>query len=131
MAKTAPLNRMQERALAALLTCKTIEDAATKAEVHIRTVYKWLALPTFKASYLQARREAMGQVIGQLQQTATVAVRALREVLDDPAAPHTARVSASRTVLELALRAMELEDLAQRIEALETHVMSRCNGRTP
>src|SRR5688572_2759181 len=115
MAKTAPLNRMQERALAALLTCKTIEDAATKAEVHIRTVYKWLALPTFTASYLQARREAMGEVIGQLQQTVTVAVQALREVLDDPAGPHTARVSASRTVLELALRGMELEDLAQRI----------------
>jgi hypothetical protein len=127
-----PLTRPQERALQALLTVPTIAEAARIAYVTDRAIFKWLASNhNFKSAYLQARREAMGQVIGQLQQTATVAVQALREVLDDPATPHTAKVSAARVTLEMAIKGIETLDLEQRIERLEASIRVGTNGRQP
>ena len=44
----------------------------------------------------------------------------LRSVMQDAEAPASARVSAAKTVLETAIKAVELEDLEARIVALET-----------
>ena len=47
---------------------------------------------------------------------------ALTDVAQDVSCPASARVSAARTVLELALKGVELEDLAVRVEELELQV---------
>jgi hypothetical protein len=49
-------------------------------------------------------------------------VVALTDVAQDVSCPASARVSAARTVLELALKGVELEDLAVRVEELELQV---------
>jgi hypothetical protein len=54
-----------------------------------------------------------------LQQTSHAAVSALQDVMSDSDSPASARVTAAKTILELAIRAVELEDLAARVEALE------------
>ena len=48
--------------------------------------------------------------------------RRLADVAQDVSCPASARVSAARTVLELALKGVELEDLAVRVEELESQV---------
>mgnify|MGYP001291069725 CR=1 FL=1 len=62
------------------------------------------------------------QAVGQLQAACSVAVVALTDISKDVNCPASARVSAARTVLEMALKGVELEDLAVRVEELEKQV---------
>lgn len=115
------LTPKQEKALAALLTEPTVTAAAAKVGVGERTVHTWLAEPTFADAYRAARRHAVGQAIARLQQGSTAAVDALLDVIDGAyaTAPPAVRVSAAKVVLDMAFRAVELEDLQARLEALE------------
>jgi hypothetical protein len=70
---------------------------------------------TFQAAYREARRQIVQQAIVQVQQATGVAVETLQQVMADGAVPASARISAAKAVLETAIKAVELEDLEQRI----------------
>jgi len=114
------LKRKQETAIAALLTEPTIGSAAARVGVGEVTLWRWLRRADFQDQYRQARREVVSQAIAALQQASWEAVGTLRQVMADSEAPATSRVSAAKAVLELALRAVELEDLQERVRALES-----------
>ncbi len=112
-------NPKQDKAITALLSCKTIADAAQQAGVSERSLYNWLSDETFQAAYRAARWQAAGQAIARLQQISIEAANALQDVFNNIEAPASARVSAARAVIELSLRSVELENLEARISALE------------
>ena len=112
-------SRKKDAAIVALVTEPTIADAAKKAGISHATLHKWLKVKEFKDAYMQARREAVSAAISRLQQTATEAVDALRDVMNDTESPASARVSAARSILEIAIKAIELEDLEARVAELE------------
>ena len=116
------LSRNQERAISALLVHPTMTQAADAAGIGEVTLWRWLRIPTFKEQYRLARREAVSQAVGQLQAACSVAVVALTDISKDVTCPASARVSAAKTVLEMALKGVELEDLAVRVEDLEQQV---------
>ena len=58
-----------------------------------------------------------------MQQATGEAVETLRQVMQDPEAPASAKVSAARTILETAVKAVELEDLEEWIAYLEAQIM--------
>ena len=58
-----------------------------------------------------------------LQAACNVAVVALTDISQDVSCPASARVSAAKSILELALKGVELEDLAVRVEELESQVV--------
>ena len=116
------VTRNQERAIAALLVHPTMSQAATAAGVGEVTLWRWMQIPEFKEHYRLARRQAVSQAVGHLQQACSAAVVALTDVFQDVNCPASARVSAARTVLEMALKGVELEDLAVRVEELEQQV---------
>jgi hypothetical protein len=107
------LTRKQEVAIAALLTAPTIAEAAHAASISEPTLWRWLQREDFQTAYRQARREAVSQALAYLQRVAGEAVDTLRAVMQDAQKPASARVSAARAVLELAIRGVELEDLYQ------------------
>lgn len=113
------LSERQERALETLLSRPTIEAAAKAAGVGARTLHRWLKEPAFRDAYREARAETVRQVTVRLQQAAGSAVDALTAVMSDDSAPQAARVSAARVVLETTYRALELEDLDERLRRLE------------
>ncbi len=115
----ATLNPKQGKAIAALLSEKTVGGAAQKAGVGERTLLRWLQTDDFKAAYRDARREATSQAIARLATTSSGAVDTLQSVCNDLAAPPAARVSAAKTLLDFAFRAVEIDDLAARVELLE------------
>lgn len=82
------------------------------------TLLRWLQDMEFKESYLQAKREVVTQAISSLQQASSIAVTTLIDVMEngDKDSP---RVSAARSVLELSFRALELEDIEERVKKLE------------
>ena len=113
------LSRKQEQTIAALLTCDSITAAAAGCGVAEATVHRWLKQDGFQAAYREARRAVVQHAITQVQSATGEAVETLRSVMQDPEAPASAKVSAARTILETAVKAVELEDLEARIAALE------------
>ena len=89
--------RQQETAIVALLSQPTLDEAAKYAKVGGATLWRWLKRPDFQEAYRQARREALGQATGQLQQAASLAVSALRDIIQDRNVTAAARVTAART----------------------------------
>jgi len=113
------ISSKQEKAVLALVQEPTIRDAAKAVRVNEVTLYRWLRAPDFQASYRQARRDIMSQAIARLKSCCSTAVQTLQDVMEDEEATAASRVASARAVLELACKAVELEDLEMRIAALE------------
>lgn len=113
------LSAKQDKAIAALLSEPTIAAAADKLGVNDRQIYRWLEESEFVAAYRAARREAVGQAIARLQQTSSHAVTVLLSLMADRKTPATVRLNAASKVLEFAVKAIELDDIQARLEALE------------
>lgn len=131
MAGNAPegLQPNQEQALVALLTHPTIKKAAESIGMGERTLYRWLDDPVFSRAYRTARRQAFHHAMSMTQQYAPAAVAALVKVASDPSAPHAARVSAATALLRFSRESIELDDLAERVEAIEQQVRAGGPGR--
>ena len=113
------LGRKQEEAIAALLTQRSIEDAARACGLGARTLLRWLKLPEFNAAYREARRAAFSQSIARLQQATTAAVSTLLKVMVDPNTPASTRVRAADSVLDHSAKSIEIEDIEARVAELE------------
>ena len=112
-------SRKEDLALAALISEPTLGEAAKKVGISEVTLWRWMQDPEFQDKYRTARRQAVSQSITQLQKISSEAVKTLREVMNNIETPPASRVTAAKAVLELAIKAVEVEDLAGRVEALE------------
>jgi hypothetical protein len=121
--------RKKKEAIVALVSQRSIEDAARACNVPARTLYRWLKEHEFDAAYRAARRQAYGQSISRLQQGSTAAATTLLKVMVDLATPPSTRVRAAEAVLNHAAKAIEIEDLDARLRELEMAVESNKGGR--
>jgi transposase-like protein len=110
--------RKKEEAIAALLTQRSVEDAARSVGIAPATLWRWLKQPEFLAAYRQARRDAFSQSIARLQQASGAAVSTLL-VMVDTNTPASTRVRAADSILNHAASSMELEDIEVRVAELE------------
>ena len=117
------LSRKQDTFISVLLTTPTLADAAHTVGIGEVTAWRWLKEPTVQQAYRDTRRAVVTQAIAQVQRATGEAVETLRAVMQDPEAPASAKVSAARTILETAVKAVELEDLEERIAYLEAQIM--------
>lgn len=114
------LNAQESAAIAALMSSPTIEHAAARVGIHERTLRRWLCeREAFRHVLRNEQRAVMSCVTSRLQRAAVKAIGALEEIIVDRDAPHAARVSAARAVLELAHERIDIEDLTERLEAVE------------
>jgi len=114
------LPRRKEQAISALLLHATLSEAATALAVDESTLRRWLREDTaFQTAYRDARRAVVQHAIAQVQRVTGEAVETLRTVMQDSESPASARVSAAKTILETALKSIEIDDLEARMAALE------------
>jgi hypothetical protein len=104
--------------LTALASGQTIEAAAQIAHISERTARRRLDDETFQRALAEARRALLAQALGVLSDATTAAARTLRALLD--AESESVRVRAAVAILDQARAGIELDDLAQRVEALGT-----------
>ena len=116
---TAKLGHKKEEAIVALLSQRNVEEAARVAGIAPRTLYRWLKEPEFDAAYRAARRAAFSQSIARLQQGSSAAATTLLKLMLDPATPPSTRARCSESVIGLASKAIELDDIEARLAALE------------
>lgn len=117
--ETDKLTERQRRGLAAMLTSRTLAEAAKKSGLGERTLKTYRALPAFQMAYREAQQTMLADAINQSRQTLSGALTALVEVAADEIAPPAARVSAARACVELSLKLGEQADLLERVTALE------------
>lgn len=108
----------QEAFLTALLTARTFGDAAAAANVSEATARRWLALPQVQRAHLDARRQLVDHALSTIQRATGAAVATLLQCMRDDMPP-SVRLGAARVVLETAVKAVELGDLAARVDQLE------------
>jgi AcrR family transcriptional regulator len=120
--KTSNFDRKKEIALSALLTETTFQKAAKIAGVSEVTLYRWLKDKDFSQAYKELKREAVSQAVARLQQISGQAVETLKAIMEDKDSPASVRVSAAKSILEMAIKAVELDDITKRIEDLEAIV---------
>ena len=125
----AKFDRKKEEAIVALLTQRTIEEAARSIDISGNTLLRWLEEPEFQTAYRDARRAAYSQSIARLQQTSGTAVSVLLKVMVDPATPASTRVRAADSVLNHAAKAIEIEDIEVRVSELENAAKLNNNQR--
>ena len=118
-AQVLELTGKQGNVLALLVGGATIESAARKEKVNACTIHSWLKKPEFRDRYNDALNDVIAHSSSQLKAACAVAVTVLREVAEDGATTSASRVSAARSILELAYRAREQDEVIARIEALE------------
>ena len=124
------LTLKQLKAIAALLTTSTREEAAKVAGVSPATLYRWLKEPPFREEYRAERFRVMERVLGELLARSTAAITVLGDALED--SDVNARLRAARSILDYVLKGTELErkiheleELEGRIEELEALVQAR------
>jgi hypothetical protein len=115
----AKFGRKKEEAIAALLSSKSIEDAARAVGINPNTLLRWLAIPEFRDAYLKVRREGVGQSVARLQQATGAAAVTILKLMADPSSPPAVRLRAAESVFYHAIKGIELEDIEARVAALE------------
>lgn len=113
------LKRTQETAILALLNEPSVPKAAASAKVGERTLRRWLEEPGFAGAYRLARRQSFEQAIALTQRYSSLAVQTLATAMTNPSAPWTCKVTAAIGLLRFGREGIELEDLQQRVAALE------------
>jgi hypothetical protein len=104
--------------LMALACGATVPQAAAKAGVSERTVYRRLARPAFREKLDKLRADMVQRTSAMLTAAAMEAVKTLVE-LQNPAQPPGVRLRAACAILELGMKLRSDNELEARIRALE------------
>jgi hypothetical protein len=119
MTPNVPVSGNRARALAALLTSPSIAAAARAAGLGEKTIDRYLRTPGFRAALRDAQRRVFENSLGALQAGLAEAVMTLGTTIASTAAPPAVRVGAAAALVDMALRATEAVEIAERVRALE------------
>jgi phage terminase small subunit len=124
LAQNDAMSARQRRFVAAVVTTRTITEAAEVAKISRRTADRYLADPAVKAALTQAldalQRAVTAAVVGEMGE----ALATLAEIHADPEAPAGSRVAAARSILTAGPALREAGDLAERLALLEQQLLA-------
>ena len=115
----AKFGRKKEEAIAALLSHRSVEEAARAIGLGYKTLLRWLDLPEFRDAYRKARREAVQQAVARLQQATGAASLTMLKMMADPSMPGAVRLRAAAYVFDYAIKGIEVDDIEARLWELE------------
>ena len=118
IATSKKMERKKEKVIACLIAQPSITLAAQEAGISQSTMYRWLNDEEFQMAYRKAKKEIVGHALTQVQKAVTKAVDTLLDVMGNGVV-ESAKVSAAKTILELAIKAVEIEELEERLTILE------------
>lgn len=118
------LSRRHEAVIVALLTNAKIGDAAKAAGVNESTIWRLMQREDFQKRYREAQEEALSTALGSIQGAATEAITTLSEISRN-GKNESARVQASKAILDYTLKVREQFDLQEQIKQLEAALKRR------
>ena len=117
------INAKQAKAIAALLTEKTIGAAAKSAGIAERTLYNWLADNSFRAELRKAEAALVDSAVRRLARGQEAALDTLEKLMKS-AKNESTKASAAVSWLNLFLRFNDARDVEQRLTELEKAVQN-------
>jgi uncharacterized protein (UPF0147 family) len=117
------LSAEQRETLEALLAHPTKTAAAKALGISRPVLYRRLADPDLKEAYEEVRRAAIADATDSLQNVAEQAAAVLHALANDPGVPAHVRVTAASKILDMAIKAHELQDVLTRLETLEKELV--------
>jgi hypothetical protein len=121
MGKKVRFSGNQARALAALLSEKTVRDAAVKCGLSEKTMYKYLQDGQFRQALQEAQAAIYTEVSNRLTVNIMDALEKLWVIVDTATDPNIKRL-AINDWLKHALKIREVDDLESRVAALEQRI---------
>lgn len=115
------LTSRQQRAVQALLTARSMQDAAQEAGISSKTLYRWLMLPAFKAALRTAENEATTHITNRLRAGLEKSLDTL-EYLIDQGRSEAARRQAAVSWFDIWFKLLELREFDERLTALEERI---------
>ena len=110
---------IREHAVLALLSEKTVTDAAKKAKVDESTLRRWLSKDeAFQSEYAAARQAVFQAGISRAQALTGRAMDTLEELLDAKINANV-RLGAARTVAEIGIHQHDAETILQKLDEIE------------
>ena len=110
-------SRKQDRAISALLTTRTLEEAALQCGINESTLRRWMKEPEFRATFTAASRQILESSIVELSVDAQAAVETLRRNLH--CGRPEAEIRVAQVILLQAMRGAEFFEFEQRLARLE------------
>lgn len=124
------LSPKQISAVEALAAGQSHRQAAKTAGVSSRQLTRWKDQEEFKAAITQAKRDVYAAAIARIVDAMASATKTLVDICEDRNAAAQSRVSASRAIVEAALKAYGQEELTIRVEAMEELLKDDGTGAT-
>lgn len=109
--------------MAALMTSRTVGEAATVAGVSERTARRWCRLPAVRRALSEAQDETLKRATAYAVAAVSEAIAVLEKIMTDADVSAAARVSAARCILDAAARLTETAHLVERVAALEERLL--------
>lgn len=109
----------KKAALQALMRYTGRKEAADAAGISERTLRDYLRDPAFNAELNRLYDDWMDECTRELQQAVKLAIQTLKGSLTDEAASVPAKIAAAKAILDTAPKYLEVNNILQRVEALE------------
>jgi transposase-like protein len=111
-------DRLRDEAIVALLSHRTVEEAARAVGIGTNTLLRWMKQPDFDAAYREARRLVFSQAIARMQQASPAAASTVIKLAVDPSTPAATRLRAANSILDRSGKAVD-DDTQARLTKLE------------
>jgi hypothetical protein len=115
----ALISGKQQRAILALLSTNTVAEAAARAKVGERTLWRWLGDPMFRVQLAGAEADMLDAATRRLLQLQGSAIETVQAIMQDGEESASVRLRAAQAVLDYLLKLRELRNVEQRLTALE------------
>jgi hypothetical protein len=109
----------RERAIIAILSTVSVKEASRVSGISYQTLRRLMDNPSFQVELREVKKGYLKTAVVELESTATLAVRKLRQVLEASHSSNMELVAAARAVLEFTERYSVAESLNDRVTALE------------
>lgn len=103
----------------ALLSSRTVKEAAEKAGTTDRTIRRYMKDPEFIGVYKDRVSEVMAAATRNLQQHLAAAIDRLGRIVTDDEESGTNQIAAARTLLDYGLKFTEFNDILSELETAE------------
>ena len=121
------LTDRQLKVIPIIVTSPTYSEGCKKAKLNRTTFYEWMKKPEFKAELDRQRNEIAAEAFGVLSQGLTKAVETLVSLLDNK--DDRLKRLAAKDVIDFIIRHKEIEDLDQRLAAIEQQLDQQHRNR--
>ncbi len=115
--KKTKLTDRQLKAIPLIVASPTYTEGCKGAKLNRTTFYEWLKIPEFKAELDRQRDEIAAEAFGVLSQGLTKAAETLVSLLDNK--DDRLKRLAAKDVIDFIIRHKEVEDLDERLTAIE------------